>query len=203
MKEFWNERYAKEEFAYGESPNEFIKSQIDLIKGKKVLFPAEGEGRNAVFAAKNNCDVFAFDISEKAKKKAEILAQKNKVKINYQVSSFENLNFENETFDAIVLVFAHFPPSVKCVYFKMLDNFLKPGGMIIMEAFSKNHINYNAVNEKAGGPKDIDFLYSVEEIKSDFKNYNFKLLEEKVTDLNEGLFHVGKSSVIRMIAVKK
>jgi len=47
----WNERYSKAEFAYGELPNEYLKEQIAKLKIGSILFPAEGEGRNAVYAA--------------------------------------------------------------------------------------------------------------------------------------------------------
>ncbi len=36
----------------------------------QILLPAEGEGRNAVYAAKRGLSVYAFDISSNAKKKA-------------------------------------------------------------------------------------------------------------------------------------
>ena len=48
----WNERYSKEEFAYGDQHNNYLKEQLEKLKIGKILFPAEGEGRNAVFAAK-------------------------------------------------------------------------------------------------------------------------------------------------------
>ena len=60
MKEFWNSRYQEKEYAYGLEPNLFFKSElIKLIPGK-ALFPAEGEGRNAVFAAKSGWEVTAL-----------------------------------------------------------------------------------------------------------------------------------------------
>ena len=50
---FWNERYVSKEYVYGKEPNTFFKDFIHQklrIPGK-LLLPAEGEGRNAVFAA--------------------------------------------------------------------------------------------------------------------------------------------------------
>ena len=48
----WNDRYSKDEYAYGEEPNRYLKEQLEKLAVGKILFPAEGEGRNAVFAAK-------------------------------------------------------------------------------------------------------------------------------------------------------
>jgi hypothetical protein len=51
MKSMWNDRYGKIEFAYGEQPNNFLKEQLIKIPAGTILFPAEGEGRNAIYAA--------------------------------------------------------------------------------------------------------------------------------------------------------
>jgi hypothetical protein len=48
----WNERYSNEAFAYGEEPNNYLKEKLIKLPVGSILFPAEGEGRNAVFAAK-------------------------------------------------------------------------------------------------------------------------------------------------------
>lgn len=49
--EFWNERYSANETVYGDKPNKFFKQFIDTHKPGKILLPAEGEGRNALYAA--------------------------------------------------------------------------------------------------------------------------------------------------------
>lgn len=199
----WNDRYSKEEFAYGEEPNNYLKEQLTKLPVGKILFPAEGEGRNAVFAAKIGWIVSAFDISNEGKSKAIKLAEKNHVTIDYKVGELETLDFESEQFDAIALIYAHFPANIKSLYHKTFDRFLKNEGIIIFESFSKKHIDYVTANEKVGGPKDIDSLFSIDEIKADFPNYEFIELEEKEIELNEGFFHNGTGSVIRFIGRKK
>jgi hypothetical protein len=54
-----------------------------------------------------------------------------------------------------------------------------------------------------GGPKDIAMLFSQDELRSDFANYEIIELAEKEIELNEGLFHIGKGSVIRFVGRKK
>ncbi|GLU55385.1 methyltransferase [Dyadobacter frigoris] len=199
----WNERYSNEGFAYGEEPNNYLKEELTKLPVGKILFPAEGEGRNAVFAAKLGWNVSAFDISSEGKSKALKLAEKNNVSIDYQVGELQTLNFESEQFDAIALIYAHFPANIKSLYHKTFDKYLKKGGTIIFEAFSKNHLEYIAANEKVGGPKDIESLFSTDEIKSDFANYEIIELLETEIELKEGIFHNGKGSVIRFVGRKK
>lgn len=199
----WNERYSNNEFAYGKQPNNFLKEQIEKLKAETILFPAEGEGRNAVFAAKLGWAVSAFDISVEGKKKALMLAEANNVTIDYQVGELETLNYNTEQFDVIALIYAHFPASIKSLYHKTLSKYLRKNGIIIFEAFSKKHIDYISKNEKVGGPKDIDMLFSIDELKSDFANYEIIELTEKEIELNEGLFHNGHGSVVRFVGRKK
>lgn len=199
----WNERYANDEYAYGEQPNKYLEEQLKQLPAGSILFPAEGEGRNAVFAAKQGWKVFAFDISLEGQKKAQRLAERNQVTIDYQVGEFEKLNYGAGQFDAIALIYAHFPASIKSNLHKALSKYLRKGGTVIFEAFSKKHLQYLALNEKVGGPKDIDSLFSIEEIRADFADYDFIELAETEVDLNEGLYHNGLGSVIRFVARKR
>lgn len=199
----WDDRYKEPEFAYGTKPNEFLKEQINKFKTGKILFVAEGEGRNAVYAAKLGWHTFAFDISVEGKNKALQLAKENNVSINYQVGHLPNLDFNNEQFDVIALIYAHFPPNIKSKYHKLLNKKLKKDGIVIFEAFGKNHLKYRNENPKIGGPSDLDSLFSVDELKSDFENYEIMELEEKEVELKEGLYHNGKGSVTRFVGRKK
>lgn len=199
----WNDRFREKEFAYGTMPNEFLKGQIDKLKTGKILFGAEGEGRNAIYAATIGWNVFAFDISIEGKNKAMKLANENNVSIDYRVGQLPELNFENDHFDAVALIYAHFPPNIKSEYHKILDKKLKKGGMIIFEAFGKNHLEYREKDPKIGGPPDLDSLFSTDELKSDFANYEILELVEKEIELKEGLYHNGKGSVTRFVGRKK
>lgn len=199
----WDERYSKETFAYGEEPNIYLKEQLEKQKPGTILFPAEGEGRNAVFAARIGWDVSAFDISSEGKKKALQLAEKHHVKIDYQIGELQTLNYSGEQFDALALIYAHFPATIKSSYHKILSSYLQKGGLVIFEAFSKKHLEYLAKNEKIGGPKELDMLFSIEEIQSDFSDYEIIELQEMEIELNEGEFHNGTGCVIRFVGRKK
>ncbi|MEZ4804079.1 MAG: methyltransferase domain-containing protein [Bacteroidia bacterium] len=202
MLEHWNERYKNEEYAYGVEPNAYLKEQLHSIPPGKILFPAEGEGRNAVYAAELGWDVWAFDQSIEGKHKADKLAMSKNVTIKYQVGEFSELNFEENFFDAIALIYAHFPSNLKSKYNQKLAKYLKVNGVLIFEAFSKTHLEFNLKNPKVGGPKDKEMLYSLDEIKNDFNNFNTTELIETNTNLSEGLYHIGEGSVIRFRGTK-
>ena len=199
----WDERYSETEFAYGEHPNAYLQEQLVKLEPGKILFPAEGEGRNAVFAAKHGWQVSAFDISVEGQKKAQQLAEKNQVVLNYQIGELQTLGYKAEEFNAIALIYAHFPANIKSAMHKMLDRYLCAGGIVVFEAFSKNHLAYLSRNPKVGGPKDVESLFSIDEIKADFINYDIIELSETEVTLNEGIYHNGLGSVIRFVGRKK
>lgn len=203
FKAMWDNRYSQPDYAYGKSANEFFKSCINKYKLQgRMLLPAEGEGRNAVFAAKAGFEVTAFDISAAAKAKALQLAKEQGVSIDYQVGSLEALNFQESSFDCIGLIFAHFPPHLRRSYHQQLSTLLKTGGKIILEAFSKKQLEYNSVNPSSGGPKNIDMLFSEDEIREEFPGFKILELSEEEVELSEGLYHKGKASVIRFVGEK-
>ena len=198
MKEFWDQRYREPEYAYGIQPNVFFKETLAPLSPGKILLPAEGEGRNAVYAATQGWDVRAFDFSSEAKRKALALARQHQVSIRYDVLDVRDYAYPDNTFDVIRSFFTHIPYTLRPAFHRALIRSLRPGGHIILEAFHKNQVNYSS-----GGPKDLAMLFSIEELGNEFNGLTFQALEDKLIELNEGPYHQGKAHVVRMIAIKQ
>lgn len=195
MIEMWNQRYGQEEYIYGKEPNEFFRAQLSLLPKGKILMPAEGEGRNAVYAATKSWEVVAFDSSKAAKEKAEKLMKQNNVKFEYLIESYEDFEHHENSFDVIALIYAH-TISRKDNH-KKIVRFLKPGGLLLLEGFSKKQIRFNS-----GGPRNIDMLFSADELKSDFSEFTQLDIDELEIELQEGPLHIGEAAVIRAIGKK-
>jgi hypothetical protein len=193
----WNERYSAEEFAYGKEPNLFFKSVIDRMTTGKLLVPAAGEGRDAVYAASLGWRVDAFDPSEQGKAKCERLSKEASVAVNYMVTEAYGFNPDPAGYDAIVLSYFHLPTAERKAIHLLLSDWLKPGGRIILEAFSKEQFG-----KTSGGPKDRDWLFSKNELAVDFSSLQIQSCEEVETVLSEGIYHRGKASVVRLTAIK-
>lgn len=195
---FWDMRYALKDYVYGTQPNEFLKTYLlsQNTIGKSILLPADGEGRNAVFAAKRGMAVTAFDFSSSAIQKAKVLAEKNEVNVNFIQSSFQEFE-TGQRFDYIGLIFAHFSPKERAENHQKCANWLKPKGTLILEAFNEQQLNFHS-----GGPKNTAFLYSKKILEEDFSNLRIEYLKELEYTLNEGDFHQGKGSVIQLIGHK-
>ncbi|OFY47695.1 MAG: methyltransferase [Bacteroidetes bacterium GWF2_41_31] len=198
MKSFWNQRYGAAQYVYGVEPNKFYKEQLIRLKPGKILFPGEGEGRNAVYAATLGWEVTAFDSAENGKTKADMLADLNEVKIDYIVDDAEDVVLRKNYFDCIVFIFVHLPAEKRRFFHRKMMSNLKPGGMVIFEGFAKKQLEFNT-----GGPRNLEMLFSKEEIWEDFSTQMQELnVLELETIINEGEFHQGISQVIRFVARK-
>lgn len=196
MKEFWNERYGQKMYSYGKAPNVFFAQQLGQLPKGKILLPAEGEGRNAVYAAIKGWEVKAFDYSEEGRKKAMMLAENYDVDIDYELTPALEFN-SNGTYDVVAMIFAHFAGEEREQLCRKLESLLAPGGYLIMEVFSKNQLG-----RESGGPKDPELLYSKDEVREMFPNLDFIILEEAKVLLDEGVHHQGDAAVIRAFAQK-
>ena len=198
MKNFWDERYSDTAYVYGISPNFFLKEQLAKLAPGKILFPCEGEGRNAVYAAQQGWQVDAFDTSTEGRRKAQLLCQEKKVAIRYQIADAVSVAYPDNHFDAVALIYAHFPPDVRKVIHRNIINWLRPGGILILEAFTPLQLN-----NTSGGPKDPTLLYTEEILKEDFSGLRkFEILQSEEITLSEGKFHSGKANVIRLVAIR-
>ncbi len=198
MKDQWNDRYTSEEFVYGKEPNEFFKEELDKLSPGKLLLPAEGEGRNAVYAAKAGWDVTCFDWSDEGKRKAEKFAAEAGVKINYIVSDVTGFEYGESEYDAVALVYVHLPEEEREVLHSKVVKCLKPGGKLIFTAYDKTQLG-----KTSGGPKDITLLYSLEQIVEDFIDLEFSVFAKETVELNEGPLHQGLADVIKFSGVKQ
>lgn len=198
MNSFWNERYSQEEYVYGENPNVFLAAQLSSLVPGKVVFPCEGEGRNAVYAAQEGWTVFAFDNSEAGQKKALQLADKKNVSIDYAIADALAITYEENSLDLVVFIYAHFPPSIRAVIHQKAMQWLKPGGKIVMEAFNPNQLNHHS-----GGPKELSMLYTEDMLAADFEGLQIERNKCLQIELSEGAFHKGLADVIQFVGTKR
>jgi hypothetical protein len=199
MKDFWEKRYAEEDFAYGTEPNVFFASELDKFSSAgNLLLPMEGEGRNAAHALSKGWRVTAFDYSKEGQAKAVKLAADSGFDLDYRVSSAELFDFGQERFDVVAFIFAHLPSALRTAVHKSAQNSLKPGGRVIVEAFHPNQ-----VGRTSGGPKDPSMLYTSEMLRDDFSGLHPIFEWEGEVSLNEGPFHQGDAYVSRFVAEKR
>lgn len=196
QQEFWNGKFSKADYFYGTKANEFLVLNISLLKNhKKLLCLGEGEGRNAIFFAKNGFEVSAIDASNLGLEKLQNRAIEEKLDIKTVCMDLNDWTVL-EKYDVIVASYLHMFKNEREELFKKIEDSLNSNGYFIGEFFSTKQLSFNS-----GGPKDLDLLYAIE----DFQNY-FNLCKKNITEeivvLDEGIGHQGEACVIRVVIQK-
>jgi len=194
---FWNNRYASDDYLYGTKPNLFLAEHYRLLQGP-VLSLSEGEGRNAVFLASHGLQVVGVDISAVALEKAKKLAKSRGVSIKTVLADLATFIPEENHYGSVISISAHLPSKVRNRLYPLVERSLRPGGIIILEAYSENQLSRNT-----GGPKDVDMLMTVDKIRREFPNCEPVVLREIEREVSEGEGHTGMASVVQFIARKK
>ncbi|HEX9625935.1 MAG TPA: class I SAM-dependent methyltransferase [Acidiferrobacterales bacterium] len=193
--DFWDQRYAGEDYAYGTEPNAFLVSQAGrLAPGLRVLAVGEGEGRNAVWLAGRGLEVLAVDGSVVGLAKARALAAERGVSIATEHADLTAWRWPRAGFDAVIAIFVHFPPAERARMHAAMFAALKPGGLLILEAFTPEQLQY-----RTGGPPVRGMLYDAAMLRGDFPGAEIVLLEETLADVREGAYHHGRAAVVRAV----
>lgn len=194
---FWDDKYSQSADLYGTEPNLYFKEKIRELPPGKILIPGEGEGRQAMYAARMGWEVTAFDMSEVARQHALEKAKILELPVNYQLSKAEDFNYEKEVYDCVALIYFHLPPALRIETHQRIANTVKPGGYLIVEAFHPKQLAYSS-----GGPKNKEMFYTAEMLNSNFAGWEFLEKLEGEVILNEGSGHMGKGYVTRLFARK-
>lgn len=155
----WDSRYgASPELAYGEKANDWLSTGSELAKfvpdGGKIVELASGEGRNVVWLASQGYDAHGVDISAKGVEKAIKFAESRGVgdKTTFTVGDATAHGLD-DSYDAVVCVFAHMPPPLKVKLFENVMRILKPNGVLIGQWYTPTHVEKkDAGGWGTGGP---------------------------------------------------
>lgn len=196
-REFWDARYADDEYVFGKEPSAFLAENCHHIPaGSRVLVPADGEGRNSVFLAKQGHTVVATDVAAAGLDKARRLAEAHGATIDFKVANVHEWEWPEAEFDAVVGIFIQFsPPELRTAVFAGMMRAVRPGGLVLLHGYTPKQVEYGT-----GGPAEPDFLYTAELLCDAFAGWDVLRLESHERELSEGHRHKGRSALIDFIA---
>lgn len=193
----WDERYSQADYVYGKNPNDFLVQVIQHIPKGRVLCLAEGEGRNAVYLAQQGCQVTAVDASSVGLAKAKKLAAERFVEIETIVAELAVFEIQPHSWDAIVSIFCHLPPAMRARMHRQVVAGLRSHGVFVLEAYTPRQLEF-----RTGGPPNAELLMELATVKQELAGLVFEHAVERERDIQEGLFHRGRSAVVQVLAVK-
>ncbi len=193
----WDERYSEEGYAYGEEANAFLAANFSALPIGRVLSIAEGEGRNAVFLARQGYAVTALDGSAVGLAKAQKLAQAKGVAIEIVQADLADYDFGERAWDAIVSIFCPLPSALRKRVHERVVAALKPGGVFLLEAYTPDQIRHGT-----GGGNSVDTMQTAASLASELAGLAFSHLAEVERVIIEGRYHTGLGAVVQAIARK-
>ena len=195
----WDARYSGPGYLFGTEPAAFMAREGGRIApDSRVLSLADGEGRNAVWLARQGHRVVAFDASAVAVEKARRLAGEAGVEVDFHIAGIEGWGWEAGAFDAVVGVFLQFAgPALRAEIHAGIARTLRPGGLLLLHGYGPRQIGYGT-----GGPGVVENLYTPEGLAADFPGWEVLRAADYDAELAEGTQHVGRSALVDFIAVK-
>jgi SAM-dependent methyltransferase len=194
----WDERYSSEGFFYGSEPNDFLRAEAQRISaGGSVLCLAEGEGRNAVYLARQGFAVTAVDGSSVGLEKLNQLATEHGVTVATVCADLADFEMGTDKWNAIVSVWCHLPPALRIDVHKRVVAALKPGGLLILESYTPRQLQY-----KTGGPPVAEMMMTLESLKAELGPLEFLHSADLDRVIHEGRGHEGNSAVVQVVARK-
>jgi SAM-dependent methyltransferase len=197
----WNEKFDRPDHLYGTEPNDFLKGSFDWIpKPGKVISLGEGEGRNAVFLAQMGYEVFAVDSSSVGLEKTRKLALEKGVQVFTEEADLKSFDLGTGKWDGVIMIFCHLPSSLRVPLWNRISKSLKRGGVLLIELYSPQQLDATRAGRSIGGPKDLDLMVTVDEIRTAFPAAEFKVLRAVDRDIHEGIGHRGPSHTVQVLA---
>ncbi len=137
----YENRYGREEYYWGVKPSEMCFEVMKLMpptRALRVLDIGCGEGKDAVFFAKNGYKVSAFDITQSGIDKAKKLAEQHRVEVNFFRADINDFRLESD-FDVIFCsgVMHFIPNELRSEIFENYRSHTSVGGLNAVNVFVK------------------------------------------------------------------
>ena len=127
---FWNEAFTLGG-GFNPQPNAWLVEVASKMKPGRALDVAMGQGRNAIWLARQGWDVTGYDIAADGLRIARETGAAGGVKINTVLSSTEKFDFGNEQWDLVAIIYG----GGRHDEIARAAKGLKRGGHLVVEGF--------------------------------------------------------------------
>jgi len=155
----WNDRYAATALVWSEGPNQFVADTVQELTAGRALDLACGEGRNAIWLARQGWTVTAVDFSDVAIDKARQLGTAAGVAVDWRCADVAIWEPSAASFDLVLLSYLHLPDEQMSLVIANGRRALAPAGLLLVVGHARANLT-----DGVGGPQDPDVLYEPDDI---------------------------------------
>ena len=198
-REDWNRRYEGTELLWTAQPNRFLVAEVASMAPGSALDVGCGEGRNAVWLAKQGWSVTGVDFSDVGLDKARRLAEAEGVSVEWVLADVRTYQPAVGAHDLVVVLYLHLPEAERRRVHAQAASALRPGGMLLV-------VGHDATNltEGYGGPQDPSVLFTPDDVAGDLAGLTITLTILKAERAlrpvaAEGREHTAIDAVVRAV----
>ena len=166
--EAWDERYAASELVWSAEPNLFVAEQCAELPPGRAVDLAAGEGRNAIWLARQGWQVTAVDFSGVALDKGARLA--GDTDVTWVVADATTWRAD-EPLDLAVIAYLQVPASARRAANRNALESLRPGGTFLLVAHDSTNLT-----EGTGGPQDPSVLMTADDVLADLDGIDVEVV---------------------------
>lgn len=181
-------RYKDENYYWGLNPNHLCYEIMKLkppTKPYRVLDIGCGEGKDAIFLAKNGYIVSAFDVADSGLEKGRKLAEQNKVSVNFFKADLFDYKSDT-TFDIIYSsgVLHYLTPETRKDFINNLKIHTSINGIHVLNVFVKKPFIQDAVDSEKKELENAPWYSG--ELFTYYHDWLFHTCKEEIFDCNSG-----------------
>ncbi len=184
--DMWNRVLTAPVPSFNTKPNAFLVEMTRGMTPGRALDVGMGQGRNALYLAQHGWTVTGFDPADKAVSAAQAEAKRLGVTLDAKVQRDDQFDFGKEQWNLIVFSYV----GVRDLTARAYDS-LKPGGMIVVEAFHRDATKTDMI----GG----DVVFDTNELLKLFDR--FRVIRYEDTE-DIGDFGQTRLRLVRLLAQK-
>ena len=180
IRDRWNRSLIDDtSYTFNKEANNLLTQTTHTLKPGKALCVAMGQGRNALYLARNGWMVTGFDLADRAVAYAEKQASEEGLELTTAIESFDTFDFGNSKWDLITWLYGGCL-QVDGIAAK-IKTALKPGGLFVFEFFHRE------AGIEMGRPQFGCEKNAIKELFENEGGFEILLYEEKEGTADYGL----------------
>ena len=196
--EEWNERYAESELVWSAGPNRFVEAELADLEPGRALDLAAGEGRNAIWLARQGWRVTAVDFAQAGLDKGRTIAEG--LDVEWVCADATTWSAE-KSYDLCLIAYLQLTAAERAAAVRNGYAALRPGGTFLLVAHDSTNLA-----EGTGGPQDLSVLMTAEDVLTDLGGEVFEVQRagraERPVPQPDGSTVTAYDAVVRLVRRK-